>query len=70
MTLIQCLISILRSTPESLILCSGTVFNQVVIWAPGQKQNAQGVVPILERIQAHDGVIFHIHFDFKSMVRK
>nr|XP_039269518.1 WD repeat-containing protein 6-like [Styela clava] len=51
-----------RPTWNSLTLCSGTVFNQVVIWRPGSRDQNK----IIQRIHAHDGVIFSIDFDFNT----
>ncbi|XP_078489682.1 tRNA (34-2'-O)-methyltransferase regulator WDR6-like isoform X2 [Ciona intestinalis] len=48
---------------DELILCAGTVFNQIVVWKPCV---GGGLVEIMERVVGHDGVIFHISYDHKT----
>lgn len=52
-------------TVEDLVVASGTVFNQVLIWKPFKSfyQKHAGNIPILCRLCGHEGVIFGIQFD-------
>lgn len=52
-----------RTTWRSLTLCSGTVFNQVVIWKPSVLKGDASTAKVIERIHAHDGVIFNMNFN-------
>ncbi|KAI8644295.1 WD40-repeat-containing domain protein [Parasitella parasitica] len=53
---------IFGSTPESLIVASGTVFNEVHLWKPFEKQG-QGDAPVYRKLTGHEGVIFGIQFN-------
>ncbi|XP_076821508.1 tRNA (34-2'-O)-methyltransferase regulator WDR6-like isoform X1 [Clavelina lepadiformis] len=48
---------------DNLVLCAGTVFNQIVLWKPCSKANEEQRVDVLERICGHNGVIFDISYD-------
>ncbi|KAG8435956.1 hypothetical protein GDO86_007161 [Hymenochirus boettgeri] len=53
-------------TWEELILVSGTVFNQLVIWATSDPTNEEGRTEPRKRISGHNGVIFSIFYDYKK----
>ncbi|KAJ1881940.1 WD repeat-containing protein 6 [Coemansia sp. RSA 486] len=44
---------------ETLVVASGTVFNQVLVWRPQWSENDSLVD---KRLAAHDGVVFHVRF--------
>ncbi|XP_072376945.1 tRNA (34-2'-O)-methyltransferase regulator WDR6 [Diabrotica undecimpunctata] len=46
---------------DKLVLLSGTVFNEVLIWKV--KRNEFTNVPVFKRLKKHDGVIFCIHYN-------
>ncbi|XP_066452896.1 tRNA (34-2'-O)-methyltransferase regulator WDR6 [Eleutherodactylus coqui] len=52
-------------TWEDLILISGTVFNQLVIWVMSDQTNEDGRVEPRRRISGHNGVIFSICYDMQ-----
>nr|CAB3267721.1 WD repeat-containing protein 6-like [Phallusia mammillata] len=47
---------------EDLVLCAGTVFNQVVAWMPGKNKDVEQKIPLM-LIPGHDGVIFDMHYN-------
>ncbi|CAH1183436.1 unnamed protein product [Phaedon cochleariae] len=49
---------------EELIILSGTVFSEILIWRPTRRKNNECV--LLARLQKHKGVIFSLHYDEKS----
>lgn len=51
-----------------MALCSGTVFNQVVIWKPSVLKSDAATARVIGRIHAHDGVIFNMNFDLNTGV--
>jgi WD40 repeat protein len=53
---------IFGSTRESLIVASGTVFNEVHLWKPFDK-NEQGDAPVFKKLTGHEGVIFGMRFN-------
>lgn len=62
------MVSFCRPTWKSLSLCSGTVFNQVVIWKPSVLKSDASAARVIQRIHAHDGVIFNMNFDLHTGV--
>ncbi|KAM8930805.1 tRNA (34-2'-O)-methyltransferase regulator WDR6 [Pelodytes ibericus] len=48
---------------EELVLVSGTVFNQLVVWCPSDQANKDGRIEPRRRISGHDGVIFSIFYE-------
>ncbi|CAH2311924.1 WD repeat-containing 6 [Pelobates cultripes] len=48
---------------EDLIMVSGTVFNQLVVWCPSDQTNVDGRVEPRRRISGHNGVIFSIFYN-------
>ena len=48
---------------EHLIIASGTVFNQVLLWKVQGKKDENNRSPVLERLTGHEGVIFSINFN-------
>ncbi|XP_072437789.1 LOW QUALITY PROTEIN: tRNA (34-2'-O)-methyltransferase regulator WDR6 [Chiloscyllium punctatum] len=53
---------------DELILISGTVFNQLVLWRMEGPTNEDGRVQTERRISGHSGVIFSIHYLEKNGV--
>uniref|UniRef100_A0A8C5MUL5 tRNA (34-2'-O)-methyltransferase regulator WDR6 n=1 Tax=Leptobrachium leishanense TaxID=445787 RepID=A0A8C5MUL5_9ANUR len=51
-------------TWEELVVVSGTVFNQLVVWRPSDQ--ADGKVEPMRRISGHNGVIFSIFYDHRK----
>ncbi|KAJ2776885.1 WD repeat-containing protein 6 [Coemansia interrupta] len=53
------------ATLETLVMASGTVFNQVLLWHPllesGDSDHCTDS-PVTSRLCAHDGVVFGVHF--------
>ncbi|OWF38296.1 WD repeat-containing protein 6-like [Mizuhopecten yessoensis] len=47
---------------EHLILAAGTVFNQVLMWAPNGQTNTTGQSLVIHKLIGHQGVIFSIEF--------
>ncbi|XP_033756154.1 LOW QUALITY PROTEIN: WD repeat-containing protein 6-like [Pecten maximus] len=47
---------------EHLILAAGTVFNQVLLWAPNGQTNTSGQSLVIHKLVGHQGVIFSIEF--------
>ncbi|XP_067139666.1 tRNA (34-2'-O)-methyltransferase regulator WDR6 [Centruroides vittatus] len=50
---------------KNLIFASGTVFKEVVIWAPCDISSNMNIVKPLHRLQGHEGIIFSITFNSK-----
>ena len=48
---------------EELLLASGTVFNQVLVWNVKGQRNKDGKTEVLHRLTGHEGVIFSIDFN-------
>ncbi|XP_053576770.1 WD repeat-containing protein 6 [Bombina bombina] len=48
---------------EKLVLVSGTVFNQLVIWSVSDHTNEEGRIEPRKRISGHNGVIFSICYE-------
>lgn len=48
---------------ENLIIASGTVFNQVLLWRVQGKKDGNNRTLILQRLTGHSGVIFAINFN-------
>ncbi|KAM4722757.1 tRNA (34-2'-O)-methyltransferase regulator WDR6 [Rhinophrynus dorsalis] len=48
---------------EELVMISGTVFNQLVIWRPSDSTNKEERVEPRRRISGHNGVIFSIFYE-------
>ncbi|XP_028154251.1 WD repeat-containing protein 6 isoform X2 [Diabrotica virgifera virgifera] len=46
---------------DKLVILSGTVFNEVLLWKV--RRNEYSKVPVLKRLKKHDGVIFCIHYN-------
>lgn len=44
------------------ILVGGTVFNQLVLWKPGEESDPENKAPVVRRLQGHSGVIFSISY--------
>ncbi|VVC31561.1 Hypothetical protein CINCED_3A019551 [Cinara cedri] len=56
----KCILYSATSTGEdetNIIIFSGTVFNEIIIWSPFRKSNGSN---ILHRLQKHEGVVFSI----------
>jgi WD40 repeat protein len=53
---------IFGSTPETLLIASGTVFNQVQLWRPYVK-NQDGDAIVHKKLTGHEGVIFGLQFN-------
>ncbi|KAJ8921999.1 hypothetical protein NQ315_008637 [Exocentrus adspersus] len=47
---------------EELVILSGTVFSEVLIWRPNFEKDS----PVLKRLQRHKGVIFSVHYNAAS----
>ncbi|XP_060064987.1 WD repeat-containing protein 6-like [Ylistrum balloti] len=47
---------------EDLVLAAGTVFNQVLLWAPNGQTNISGQSVVIHKLIGHQGVIFSIEF--------
>ncbi|KAI9179605.1 WD repeat-containing protein 6 [Blastocladiella emersonii ATCC 22665] len=45
----------------NLVVASGTVFNQVLLWRPSTA-NDRDNCPVATRLIGHEGVLFHLHF--------
>ncbi|KAK4515202.1 uncharacterized protein ATC70_002812 [Mucor velutinosus] len=54
---------IFGSTPESLIVASGTVFNEVHLWKPYDREKDQQDAPVYKKLTGHEGVIFGMRFN-------
>lgn len=60
---------IFGSTPESLIVASGTVFNEIHLWKPyhdkkGREEKEKGQdAPVYRKLIGHEGVIFGVRFN-------
>ncbi|XP_069139917.1 tRNA (34-2'-O)-methyltransferase regulator WDR6-like [Argopecten irradians] len=52
----------LGSSWEHLVLAAGTVFNQVLLWAPNGQTNSNGQLEVIHKLVGHQGVIFSIEF--------
>ena len=48
---------------DHLIIASGTVFNQVLLWKVRGKRDDNNRTPVLERLTGHEGVIFSLNFN-------
>lgn len=48
---------------EHIIVASGTVFNQVLLWKVQGKKDESNRTPVLQRLTGHEGVIFSINFN-------
>ena len=48
---------------DDLLLASGTVFNQILIWKVQGKKDKHNNTFILQRLSGHEGVIFSINFN-------
>ena len=57
-------LSLFRSSYQDLLMCSGTVFNQIIIWKPSEE--AESGKGVLKRLNGHDGVIFDICFNYEK----
>lgn len=53
---------IFGNTESDLILASGTVFNEVHLWKPFEK-NEQGDAIVFKELKGHEGVIFGMRFN-------
>lgn len=53
---------IFGSTHETLVIASGTVFNQVQLWKPFVK-NEDGDAVVHQKLTGHEGVIFGLQFN-------
>ncbi|KAJ3364345.1 WD repeat-containing protein 6 [Allomyces arbusculus] len=54
--------TIVGDSLDSLVIASGTVFNQVLLWRPNGPQDADGAVQVDKALVGHEGVIFHVAF--------
>ncbi|CAH1397318.1 unnamed protein product [Nezara viridula] len=60
----QCILysgKILNSKWEELIVLSGTVYQEVIIWSSGRSVSDE--YPVIHRLKGHKGVIFSISYD-------
>ena len=48
---------------DHLIIASGTVFNQVLLWKVQGKKDENNRTPVLQRLTGHEGVIFSLNFN-------
>lgn len=60
--------SFLGSNGEEIVLATGTIFNQILVWRVSLKEddddiNESGDIRVLKRLVGHDGVIFGISYD-------
>ncbi|XP_069695221.1 tRNA (34-2'-O)-methyltransferase regulator WDR6 [Periplaneta americana] len=51
------------SSWDEMIVFAGTVFQQVLVWAPASVQTEKEVCPVLHTLEGHDGVIFSVSYD-------
>ncbi|CEP20055.1 hypothetical protein [Parasitella parasitica] len=57
---------IFGSTPDSLLIASGTVFNEVHLWKPFEKhehEHGREDAPVWRKLTGHEGVIFGVRFN-------
>ncbi|KAJ3349140.1 WD repeat-containing protein 6 [Allomyces javanicus] len=54
--------TIFGNSLESVVIASGTVFNQVLMWRPNGPKDADGAAQVDKALVGHEGVIFHVAF--------
>ncbi|XP_061194456.1 tRNA (34-2'-O)-methyltransferase regulator WDR6-like isoform X1 [Saccostrea echinata] len=52
----------INSNWEHLILAAGTVFNEILLWAPKGQKSESGHVTVLKSLKGHKGVIFSVEY--------
>lgn len=55
-------VRIFGSTPETMLIASGTVFNQVQLWKPYTKNEDEDAT-VHKKLIGHEGVIFGLQFN-------
>lgn len=52
-----------RENSNELVLLSGTVFQEILLWKVNNEEDYKSDVPVLHRLKGHNGVIFSVTYD-------
>ncbi|XP_062614048.1 tRNA (34-2'-O)-methyltransferase regulator WDR6-like isoform X2 [Saccostrea cucullata] len=59
----------INSNWDQVLLAAGTVFNEILLWAPKGQKSESGQVTVLKSLKGHKGVIFSVeYFHQKQMM--